>query len=160
MVGGDETRVQHWTAMGKATAPALKRFQCICQREKYCLVWQMRRTILTWKIPSWVFGTVVANWEVHLRPDRDGSTNLGRLWFDLWLSHRGARRSRGGGFAHCWPSPLLLQFLLSWPVTWKEPGQVWMPLLGAPGQDWVPLEQNGWQQSSSHIRWRKERVPT
>lgn len=56
-----------------------KCLQWMCQRESYCLN-QMRRTILTWKISSWVFGVAVANWEIELRLDRDGSTSLGRFY--------------------------------------------------------------------------------
>lgn len=80
IVRGDETRAQPCT--GKAAAHALKCLQWICHREKYCLNQQMR-TISTWKISSWVF---VANCEIQLRPDRDGSTNLGRFLFDSSLN--------------------------------------------------------------------------
>lgn len=43
-----------------------------------------------------MFGTAVANWQIQLRPDRDGSTNLVRFLFDLSLNQGGEKQPQRG----------------------------------------------------------------
>lgn len=103
-----------------------------------------------------MFGTAVANWEIQLRPDRDGSTSLVRFLFDLSLNWGGEKQPQRG------LCPLLvISFAVSVSPILTSDVESTKPGLNAaiegPSQDCIPTERAGWQQKSPHIQTEKRK---